>query len=85
MLGFNSDLTFACDDVYSMILVSIQTLKSIIQPEEEQDQTINNLNWLEDQSMDLLEMTFFNHELIVKVLPEGLASAIVIIALTVLT
>ena len=85
VLGFNEDLTFACDDIYSMVLVCIHTLKSIIQPEQGQEYTNTNAKWVEDQAMDLLEMTYFNHELLVKVLPEVLASAIVISALTVLT
>ena len=35
--------------------------------------------------MDLMEMAYFNHELLEKVLPEVLASAIVLSALTVLS
>ena len=83
-IGFTEILTFAHDDIYSMVLTSIIVLDSLIS-KPGMESTSMNSKWLQDQSLDLLEMTYFNHELLVKVLPEVLASAIVISALSILT
>ena len=83
VIGNTEVLSFAPDDIYSMILISVQVLKSLFKPAWDADTT--GIKWIEDQAFDLLEMTYFNHDLLTKVLPEVLASAIVIAALTVLT
>ena len=85
VLGFNVDLKFAQDDLYTMVLVSIKTIVPILRPHRGIDGEIMNVKWLEDQSLDLLELSYFNHNFLVKILPEVLASAIVLCALTVLT
>ena len=48
VIGFNENLAFAYDDLYNMVLVSISTLKSVIQPRESSGEGINRVKWLED-------------------------------------
>lgn len=54
------DVNFQADDVYNMVLISLQNLRPLVGFNHEED---GYFTWIKSQALELLEMCYFSQEL----------------------
>ena len=76
-LGFNTDMQGQPDYVYEKTLLYVEQARKMVSPGPDGEELGDEIRWLLNQCVEILDMTYFNHKLLSSYCGDELACGVI--------
>ena len=76
-IGYTCDFERHQDSLYEKVLEYIETVSGLLGQTPGEEELVDEVRWLHNQSVDLLELVYFNYQMLVSYSVDELACGII--------